>query len=320
MTPQGFHLKYTIQSTTANYYEVFMRLAACLLVVALFGNPLFAADQQVFDVWPEGHVPGEPSGIGEEKDEPQRPEQKQVRRIGNVTCPTLTLFPAPKETNTGTAVLIAPGGGYNILAWDLEGTEVAQWLNSIGVTGVVLKYRVPRRPGKEKANVEPIESLQDAQRAMSLVRSKADEWDIDAKKIGMLGFSAGGHLTAKTSTTFGKRSYESLDEVDKVSCRPDFTVLIYPAYLVEKEATAIKSEFPISKETPPAFLAHAGDDPVTPESSLFYFLALKRAGVPAELHIYSTGGHGFGLRESKSPSHTWPKRCEEWLRNGSWIK
>lgn len=297
-----------------------MRLAACLLFVTLIGTPLFAAEQQVIDVWPKGHVPGEPSGIGEEKDEPQRPDQKQVRRISNVTRPTLTLFPAPKENNTGTAVLIAPGGGYNILAWDLEGTEVAEWLNSIGVTGIVLKYRVPRRPGKDKANVEPIESLQDAQRAMSLVRSKADEWGIDAKKIGMLGFSAGGHLTAKTSTTFNKRSYEALDEIDKVSCRPDFTVLIYPAYLVEKDATAIKGEFPVSKETPPAFLAHAGDDPVTPESSLFYFLALKRAGMPAELHIYSTGGHGFGLRESKSPSHTWPKRCEEWLRAGNWIK
>jgi acetyl esterase/lipase len=181
-----------------------------------------------------------------------------------------------------------------------------------------LKYRVPRRPGKE--SVEPVESLQDAQRAMSLVRSRAEEFGIDPKKIGMLGFSAGGHLTAKASTTFAKRSYQQIDDVDEVSSKPDFRVLIYPAYLVEKDAAAIKPEFPISKETPPAFLAHAGDDPVTPESSLFYYLALKRAGVPAELHIYSTGGHGFGLRDAPSPSHTWPKRCEEWLRAGSWIK
>jgi acetyl esterase/lipase len=289
-----------------------------LTVVALLPISLGAAELTVLDVWPEGRVPREPSGIGEEKEEPQKPGQREVRRIGNVTRPTITVFAAPKETNTGAAVLIAPGGGYNILAWDLEGTEVAQWLNSIGVTGIVLKYRVPRRPGQEK--VEPIESLQDAQRAMSLIRGRASEWGIDPKRIGMLGFSAGGHLTAKASTTFATRSYEALDDTDKTSCRPDFTVLVYPAYLVAKDATAIKAEFPISKETPPAFLAHAGDDPVTPESSLFYFLALRRAGVPAELHIYSTGGHGFGLRDSASPSHTWPKRCEEWLRAGTWIK
>jgi acetyl esterase/lipase len=298
-----------------------MRLAASIafMVVFFLCGSLRAAEPLVIDVWPEGKVPGEPSGIGPEKEEPQPPGQRQVRRIGNVTRPTLTVFPAAKEANTGAAVLIAPGGGYNILAWDLEGTEVAQWLNSIGVTGIVLKYRVPRRPGKDKETIEPVESLQDAQRAMSLVRSKAREWNIDARKIGMLGFSAGGHLTAKTSTSFGKRSYEALDSVDEQSCRPDFTVLIYPAYLVEKDAAGVKGEFLISKETPPAFLAHAGDDPVTPESSLFYFLALKRAGVPAELHIYSTGGHGFGLRDSKSPSHTWPKRCAEWLRAGNWI-
>jgi acetyl esterase/lipase len=300
-------------SSTSHGWPVF-----ALAWVALLSVSLGAAEPTVLDVWPEGKVPGEPSGIGEEKEEPQKPGQREVKRIGNVTRPTITVFPAPQETNTGAAVLIAPGGGYNILAWDLEGTEVAQWLNSIGVTGVVLKYRVPRRSGKEQG--EPVEALQDAQRAMSLVRSRASQWGIDAKKIGMLGFSAGGHLTAKASTTFAKRSYEPLDDVDKTSSRPDFTVLVYPAYLVEKDATAIKGEFPISKETPPAFLAHAGDDPVTPESSLFYYLALKRAGVPAELHIYSTGGHGFGLRDSASPSHTWPKRCEQWLRAGNWIK
>jgi acetyl esterase/lipase len=291
-------------------------LSAILLIC--LASLASAAEPIVLDVWPEGKVPGEPSGIGAEREEPQKPGQRVVQRIANVTRPTISVFPAPKENNSGAAVLIAPGGGYNILAWDLEGTEVAQWLNSIGVTGIVLKYRVPRRPGKEK--IDPVEALQDAQRAMSLVRSKASEWDIDPAKIGMLGFSAGGHLTAKASTTFNTRSYESLDPVDTHSCRPDFTVLIYPGYLVEKEASVIRSEFPISKETPPAFLAHAYDDGVSPENSLFYFLALKRAGVPAELHIYSTGGHGFGLRESKSPSHTWPKRCEEWMRARGWIK
>jgi acetyl esterase/lipase len=292
----------------------FALVALVLLPCIAFAEPL------TLDVWPEGKVPGEPSGIPAEKEQEQRPNEKQVKRITNVTRPTITVYPAPKEKNTGAAVLIAPGGGYHILAWDLEGTEVAEWLNSIGVTGIVLKYRVPRRPGAGKDKVEPIESLQDAQRAMSLVRSRAAEWGIDAKKIGMLGFSAGGHLTAKTSTTFASRSYEAVDSVDSHSCRPDFTVLVYPAYLVEKDATGLKPEFPISKETPPAFLAHAYDDPVTPESSLFYFLALKRAGVPAELHVYALGGHGFGLRKSETPSHTWPARCEDWLRSSGWIK
>ncbi len=300
-----------------------MKLRSLLLLTSLaisMVTTTLAAEPLAVDVWPEGKVPGEPSGIGAEKEQDQRPNEKPVRRITNVTKPTLTIYSPPKEKNTGAAVLIAPGGGYSILAWDLEGTEIAEWLNSIGVTGVVLKYRVPRRPGEGKDKVEPIESLQDAQRALSLVRSKAADWGIDPTKIGMLGFSAGGHLTAKTSTTFAKRSYASLDSVDTQSCRPDFTVLIYTAYLVEKGASELKPEFPISKETPPAFLAHAHDDPVTPESSIFYFLALKRANVPAELHIYSTGGHGFGLRETKSPSHTWPKRCEEWLRTSGWIK
>jgi acetyl esterase/lipase len=301
--------------------EPTMKLLSFVAVAAsLFVSSALAAEPLVLNVWPDGKVPGEPSGIGAEKDEGSPPNQKQVRRIGNVTHPTLTVFPAAKDKNTGAAVLIAPGGGYNILAWDLEGTEVAEWLNSIGVTGIVLKYRVPRRPGKDKEKVEPIESLQDAQRAMSLVRSRAGEWGIDPKKIGMLGFSAGGHLTAKTSTNFAKRSYDTMDAVDTQSCRPDFTVLIYPAYLIEKGASALRDELPISKETPPAFLAHATDDGVTPESSVFYYLALKRANVPAELHIYSTGGHGFGLRKEKSPSHTWPARCEEWLRAGDWIK
>lgn len=295
------------------------RTSLVSLVLLLLLTASSFAEPMVIDVWPAGKVPGEPSGIGEEKEQPPQPNQREVKRITNVTRPTLTIYSPPKEKNSGTAVVIAPGGGYHILAWDLEGTEVAEWLNSIGVTAFILKYRVPRRPGEGKDKVEPVESLQDAQRAMSLVRSRAGEWGVDAKKIGMLGFSAGGHLTAKASTNFAKRSYEPLDDVDSVSARPDFTVLVYTAYLVEKNASGLKEEFPISKETPPAFLAHAYDDPVTPESSLFYFLALKRAAVPAELHIYSTGGHGFGLRESKSPSHTWPKRCEEWMRTSGWI-
>lgn len=271
-----------------------------------------AAEPLVLDVWPEGKIPGEPSGVGAETHEKEKPGERKLLKIGNVTHPTLTIYRPEKAIDTGAAVIIAPGGGYHILAWDLEGTEVAEWFNSIGVTAAVLKYRVPRRPGK--GNEEPIEAFQDAQRAVSLVRHRAGEWGIDPKRIGMLGFSAGGHLTARTSTGFDKRSYEKLDAVDEVSPRPDFTMLIYTAYLVNKEATELRPEFKIDKETPPTFLAYAYDDPVKPENSALYWLALKRAGVPAELHIYSKGGHGFGLRKSADPVHSWPARGEEWMK------
>jgi len=207
-------------------------------------------------------------------------------------------------------VLICPGGGYNILAMDLEGEEVAAWLNSIGVTGIVLKYRVPRRKD-QPAHVAP---LMDAQRAVGIVRSRAKEWGIKADHIGILGFSAGGHLAAATSTNFDKRHYEPIDDIDKISSRPDFTVLVYPAYLTEKGKDQLAPEIRVTKQTPPTFFAHAGDDGISPENSIMMYLALKRAGVPAELHVYVNGGHGFGLRAAASPAVTWPARCEEWLR------
>jgi len=266
----------------------------------------------VLPVWP-GKAPGETGSIGEEKVLEAKPGEKQVKRITNVSKPTLTVFPAPKDKDTGAAVLIAPGGGYSILAWDLEGEEVAAWLNSIGVTGVVLKYRVPRRADEPKDR-PPVTALQDAQRAMSLLRSKAKDMGIDPKRIGMLGFSAGGHLTAAVSTNFDKRSYEPQDEIDKVSCRPDFTVLIYPAYLTLKDKADLAPEIRVSAETPPTFFAHAGNDPVKADNSIHMYLALKQAKVPAELHVYAAGGHGFGLRPSEQPCSTWPQRCAEWLK------
>jgi acetyl esterase/lipase len=281
---------------------------AVLLAWAASGQ---GAERPVLDVWP-GKVPGEKGDIGPEKVQPDRPGQKKVKRITNVSKPTLTVFRPAKEKDTGAAVVIAPGGGYSILAWDLEGEEVAAWLNSIGVTGIVLKYRVPRRPDQPRDR-PPIGPLQDAQRAMSLVRSKAKDWGIDPNRIGILGFSAGGHLAASVATNFDRRAYEAVDDIDKVSCRPDFAVLVYPAYLIQKGTSKLNPEIRVSKDTPQTFLAHAGNDGVDARNSVFFYLALKEAKVPAELHVYSTGGHGFGLRPGM-PAATWPKRCEAWLR------
>lgn len=283
------------------------------------GSALLAVDKpSVLNVWP-GKAPGEMKPLDPEKVLESKPGEKQVKRITNVSVPTLTVFRPAKEKDTGAAVIICPGGGYNILAWDLEGEEVAAWLNSIGVTGIVLKYRVPRRSDQPRDQPAPL-ALQDAQRAVSLVRSKASEWQIDPKRIGILGFSAGGNLSARTCIHFEKRSYEPVDEVDKVSARPDFAILIYPAYLTNKEGTALVPEIQVTDRTPPMFFAHAGDDPVIAENSVQLYLALKRAKVPAELHLYAKGGHGFGLRPSAQPCSTWPARCEAWLHTQGWLK
>jgi acetyl esterase/lipase len=270
-------------------------------------------------LWP-GEAPGETGSIGEEKDTTTPKSGKvagqRVIRLGNVSKPTITVYRPAKEKETGTAVVVCPGGGYHILAMDLEGTEVCRWLNDLGVTAVLLKYRVPGRKGKPRHQA----ALQDAQRAVGLVRSKAKEWGIDPKRIGMLGFSAGGNLTAFACTHYASRTYEPIDDADRVSCRPDFAVLVYPAYLVNAKKDALADEMHVDKQTPPMFLAHAGDDPVPAENSAQMYLALKRAGVPAELHIYASGGHGFGLRKTDKPCTTWPDRCGEWLRDRGLLK
>jgi acetyl esterase/lipase len=290
-------------------------LLVALPIAALVVSGLArAADQtpQTIDLWLwRAAAPGEQGDIGPEKVQPAKPGQK-VKLITNVSRPMITIHRPAKDKDTGAAVLIAPGGGYNVLAWDLEGEEVAQWLNSIGVTGIVLKYRVPRRAGTKGP---PPQALMDAQRALSLVRSQAKEWRIDPKRIGMLGFSAGGHLTAWASTNFDRRAYEAADPlVDTVSCRPDFAVLVYPGGVVVKDSTELSPEIRVTKDTPPMFFAHAGDDRVSAENSAALYLALRKAGVPAELHIYASGGHGFGLRATGQPCATWPQRCAEWFK------
>ena len=196
---------------------------------------------------------------------------------------------------------------------DLEGTEVCEWLNRLGVTAGLLKYRVPKSEGDPR----PIEALQDAQRAMSLLRGRSEELRVDPKRIGVLGFSAGGHLSARLSTNYGKRAYDVIDDKDQVTCKPDFTVLVYPAYLISNEA---EEELPVDAQTPPMFLTMAADDPVDADNVLKFSLTLKHAKVPVELHLYPRGGHGFGLRRTEAACTQWPDRAAEWLRAQGWVK
>jgi acetyl esterase/lipase len=290
--------------------------AALIFAVFLVRPGKGAEDPLVLPVWPEKAI--DDSGkIGPERVRaPSEAPTKDAKWITNVTQPTITVYRPPREKNTGAAMLVCPGGGYWNLAWDLEGTEVAEWLNSVGVTGIVLKYRVPRRPGQPQPLPAPLPLL-DAQRAVSLVRSRAKEWEIDPKRIGIVGFSAGGHLAVATATNFDRRAYEPIDEIDRVSCRPDFAVAVYPGYLVPEDTNTdtLAAYIRIPKQTPPMFFVHAGDDPESgPENSAAMYLALKKAGISAELHLYATGGHGFGVRKSDRPCSTWTDRCVDWLQ------
>ena len=289
---------------------------ASLLVALVAGAPAFGAGApEPIPLWPKG-APCEKGDVGEERDmtkpEGNKPAGKRVIRLGNVSVPTITVYRPAKQKNTGAAVVVCPGGGYGILALALEGTEICNWLNSIGVTGVLLKYRVPKRVGDDK-HILP---LQDAQRALGLVRFHAKEWGVDPARIGVLGFSAGGHLTANLSNNFDKRVYEPVDDADAVSCRPDFALPIYPAYLALKEKNnELAPELKVTANTPPTFLIQTEDDGIRVENSLYYYLALKNARVPAEMHLYAAGGHGYGLRPSDKTVTTWPRRAEEWMRS-----
>jgi acetyl esterase/lipase len=258
--------------------------------------------------------------------------------VSNVTQPTLTVY-SPEGKNTGAAVVVFPGGGYQVLAIDLEGTEVCDWLTPKGITCVLLKYRVTDVGPYPKSGPYPESAmaLEDAQRTLGLVRFHAAEWHIDPHKIGVLGFSAGGHLSAAISTHFEQRLYPLVDAADKESCRPDFAVAIYPGHLSlsaaewdAKQGTkkfvvphpaaadkdlALNPEIPVTSRTPPTFLLQAEDDHVdNVNDSLAYYIALKKAGVPAEMHLYAQGGHAFGLRPTKFPITRWPQLVETWLR------
>ena len=234
---------------------------------------------------------------------------KPLIRLGNVSKPSLTLY-TPKGKNTGAAVVVFPGGGYHILAIDLEGTEVCDWLNSIGITCVLVKYTVPDSGPYPRSSA----ALQDAQRALGMVRSHAAEWHLDPHRIGVLGFSAGAHLAAALSTHFDDRLYARIDSADELSCRPDFAVIVYPGYLaLADESFAANHEIQVTDQTPPSFIVQAENDPAHVENAVVYFMALKNAKVPAELHIYADGGHGYGLRRTALPVTTWPLLVQTWL-------
>ncbi|MGC2421184.1 MAG: alpha/beta hydrolase [Candidatus Acidiferrales bacterium] len=243
---------------------------------------------------------------------------KPVAWVTNVTQPTMTVY-SPMGKKTGAAVVVFPGGGFEGLAMDLEGTEVCDWLTSRGITCVLLKYRIPSLPYDWHCKcrpdnlVTPTPALEDAQRTIGLVRLHAAEWRIDPHKIGVLGFSAGGYLVAEISTNYEKRLYAVVDAADMESCRPDFAVGVYPGHLVVKDFD-LNPNVPVTHGTPPTFLVQAEDDNVDGVSQvLSYFIALKNAGVPAELHVYAQGGHAFGLRPTKLPITEWPRLVETWL-------
>jgi acetyl esterase/lipase len=273
-------------------------------------------------IWP-GPVPDSQPAAGPEVFKTTGPDLLVAGRpwayVENVSQPTMTVY-SPTGENTGIAVVVFPGGGYNILAIDLEGTEICAWLTSKGITCVLLKYRVPKSgpqwDGRCQCQINPKAptALEDAQRAVGLVRFHAAEWHIDPHRIGVLGFSAGGHLVAALSTHF-KRVYPAVDAADKESSRPDFAVALYPGHLwIDYKKFELNPDIAVTRETPPTFLLQSEDDHVDDVNhSLVYYVALKQAGVPVEMHLFAHGGHAFGLRRTKLPITGWPQLVEQWL-------
>lgn len=292
-----------------------------VLSIALLVIPSAAfADPVVVPLW-DGTPPGPPAVTDGPEQDTSKPDAnkvagKSVIRLGNVSSPEIHVFPAPAENNTGAACVVCPGGGFSILAWDLEGLEVAEWLNSIGVTAVVLKYRVPTRQHGDDNWKGPVI---DAQRALSITRAHAANWKLDPARVGILGFSAGGKTAAMAALQAGERLYEATDDHDGHPCQADFGVLIYTAYLVDKEGSMQETVKPLGT-LPPFFFAHAANDPVTAESSLRLCQECVRAKVPTELHLYPTGGHGYGLRPTEERVTEWPAHAAAFLKQIGMLK
>lgn len=296
--------------------------AACVRLLCLFtiASHVNAGEPIVINIWP-GVAPDETVQINPERermspalDRTKVEVNESTRMLTDVSKPTISIYRPAKELETGTAMLICPGGGYWDLYWQLEGEEVAEWLNRHGITGIILKYRVPRRP--DDIQGEPARRpLQDSQRAMSLIRSRAKEWNIQPDRIGIIGFSAGGHLAITTATNFDHRSYEVIDDIDRVSSRPDFAVPVYSGYLKAKDSIHLAPGLRVPAETPPVFLAHGDNDIISsPEHSVAMYLAFKRANVSAELHIYADTTHDFGIRKTDRTYATWTDLCLGWLK------
>lgn len=281
-------------------------LVTLLSTTVLSQAPLYSmpTENQEIRLWPTGTPePYEPTLVEEHYTE-DRPEGDTLEIYKNPKHPSITLYLTGKEKRA-PMVLVCPGGGYNILAWDLEGTEIADWLNSIGFSAAILKYRTNQN--REGA-------LQDAQRALGLLRSNASKWNIDPQRTGVLGFSAGAHLSASLSTGWRNRNYPQVDEADDVSCRPDFTVLVYPAYLSDENLNTTEG-IKIDDDTPPAFIVQTQDDTGHASSSLAYYTALFKQDIPAELHLFPKGGHGYGIRPSAAPVSHWHNLAATWLKS-----
>jgi acetyl esterase/lipase len=272
-----------------------------IFILIFLSVSAFSQKNELIYLWP-GKVPGE----SKEKHSPavDTSRKDNVLRYSEVTNPAMEVFLPDAAKRNGSAVIVCPGGGYRILAYDLEGTEIAAWLNKLGFTAFVLQYRIPDK--KEGA-------LQDVQRAMRIVRDNSQKWNISPEKIGVMGFSAGGSLSARASTLFNKRTYPPVDKSDSLSCRPSFTMLIYPAYLDQGPNFTLTPELELSKDVPPIYIFQTADDPYG-NSALIMAGALRNAKLPVELHFLSTGGHGYGLRPGKVAAETWPMLAEKWLK------
>ena len=277
--------------------------------------PAAATEPIVINLW-NGDIPGPPSMTQGEERDLTKPEDKliagsRIIKLGHVSQPQVHVYLPALEKANGGGVVICPGGGFSILAWDLEGTEVANWLNDLGYAAIVLKYRVPTSAHGVPGNWQG--PVMDAQRALSITRTHAEQWNLKANNIGILGFSAGGQTAALAAVKKGQRLYEPTDQTDAVSCSADFAILIYPAWIAENDGT-LKADYVVDKTTPPMLFVHAADDRVSCLSSVALFTALKKAGVSSELHIFATGGHGYGLRETDLPVTRWTNQAEAWLK------
>jgi acetyl esterase/lipase len=279
-----------------------MKIIISLLLFTMSCFDSFSQNNDLIYLWP-GKVPGE----AKEKlaSVTAASENDNIIRIAEVTDPVVQVFLPEQSVKNGAAVIVCPGGGYHILAWDLEGTEVSAWLNKIGYAAFVLQYRVPDK----KAG-----ALQDVQRAIRIIRKDAGKYGVDPGKIGVMGFSAGGSLAARASTLFNKQSYSPVDKADSLSCRPSFSMLIYPAYLDQGPEFSLTPEIKLHGDVPPIFIFQTSDDQYG-NSALVMAQSLRNAKLSVELHLLTTGGHGYGLRPGNIAAETWPSLAEKWLHH-----